>query len=102
MIKTQLFNHLHYKWLKEGLQVMREILDALIGTAVFSVALFALCGIGAYCARKEKSDTYNPLERPDLIWNSYPKEKKTKIEATVLIGSWSIALVLFGVVMLYG
>lgn len=85
---------------------MKEILDALIGTAVFSALFFVVCGIGVYFARKEENDTYNPLlDRPDLIWDSYPKEKKekkTKIEATVLIGSWSIALILFGVVMLYG
>lgn len=42
------------------------------------------------------------MDRPDLIWSSYPKEKKDKIKGIVLVVSWIVTIILFSLVMLYG
>ena len=42
------------------------------------------------------------MNRPDLIWLKFKPKEKDRVVAFVLIGSWSIAVILFGVEMLYG
>ena len=42
------------------------------------------------------------MNRPDLIWLKFKPKEKDRLKGFVLISSWTIAVILFGVVKLYG
>lgn len=42
------------------------------------------------------------MNRPDLIWLKFKPKETDRAKGFVLIGSWTIAVILFGMVMLYG
>lgn len=42
------------------------------------------------------------MNRPDLIWLKFKPKETDRVKAFVLISSWTIAVILFGVVILYG
>lgn len=42
------------------------------------------------------------MNRPDLIWLKFKPKEKDRLKGVVLIGSWTVTIILFGLVMLYG
>lgn len=84
--------------------MMTEIIETIIGSFLFGIVLVLLCRGAERIANKqiENSFSLTHISKPELLWLKFKPKETDRAKGFVLIGSWTIAVILFGMVMLYG
>ncbi|WP_028042034.1 hypothetical protein [Candidatus Stoquefichus massiliensis] len=82
---------------------MSEIIETVIGSFLFGSVLVLLCQGTEHMAKKTNTNPLMTISKPELLWMKFkPKEKKDRVKGFVLISSWIVTIILFGLVMIYG